>query len=248
MSMIDGFAPATLEGGVVRHGDDSNLIVEFYWKDKLNQTATEKAGRPIYKQVPYIHIMIPGDKTTDMHRPVQEKDKARFPRHWALFEAEEEQITEGTPLNEWTVLNVAQRSELKALGFKTVENVASMSDVQMDRIGMGAQKLKRMAQGYLDRANESVGSAQMASELDKRDAEIASLKAQLEQVLDQLGEAKKSPAKADDEPAPEPKADAGDEEDGDTESSLAGFEDDDESLPEPQPVAKKRGRPRKKAA
>lgn len=247
MSMIDGFAPATLEGGVVRHGDDSNLIVEFYWKDKLNKPATDKAGRPIYRQEEYVHIFMPADKTTDIHRAVKDSDKQRFRAAYDAFKAGDEQVTEGTPLNEWPALNAAQRSELKALGFRTVENVASMSDSQMDRIGMGARKLKTLAQGYLDRANEGVGVSQMTAELEKRDAEISSLKSQLESVLGQLEAASKAKPKADDaegEPQSEAAAEADDE---GVESSLAGLGDEEDDLPEPQPVAKKRGRPKKKA-
>lgn len=241
---MDGFMPSTvLDGGAVQHGDDRNLIVEFYWKDKLNPQATEKAGRPIYRQAPYIHIMIPGDKTTDVHRPVREADKARFPQPWALFEAEQEQVTDGTPLSEWTILNVAQRSELKALGFRTVENVASMSDVQMDRIGMGARKLKRMAEGYIENASQGVDSAKMASELEKRDNEIEALKAQLESALERLNEVSKAQPK-EDAPKATSEAPAPAEADSDDDDGAGSSLDD---LPEPKPVAKKRGRPKKAA-
>lgn len=237
---MDGFSPARVEGGVVSHGDDRNLIVEFYWKEKLIPAATEEQGRPIYKQEPYIHIMIPGDKTTDVHRPAQDKDKVRFAETWALFEAEEEQVTEGTPLSEWTILNVAQRSELKALGFRTVENVAAMSDVQMDRIGMGARKLKRMAEGYIEGASESVDSAKMSSELEKRDKEISSLRAQLASALERLDEISKAQAQED-----APKATSETPVAAETPAEDGGSSLDD--LPEPKPVAKKRGRSKKAA-
>lgn len=233
---MEGFSPATvLDGGTVRHGDDRNLIVEFYWKDKLDPQATDKAGRPIYRQFEYVHIFAPGDKTTEIHRKVRDSDKERFSDAWERFQADQEQVAAGTPLDELTVLNVAQKAELRALGFRTVENLAAMTEVQMDRVGMGARKLQRLAQSYIENAEGGVDSAQMASELEKRDNEIAALKAQLDTALARLDEV----SKKQDDAEPAPKA-----EQPEPEESVASALDD---LPEPKPVAKKRGRPKKAA-
>lgn len=241
---MEGFSPATvMDGGTVRHGDDRNLIVEFYWKDKLNPQATEKQGRPIYTQVEYVHIFAPGDKTTDIHRKVRDSDKERFSDAYAQFQADQEQVADGTPLDELTILNVAQKAELRALGFRTVEHLAAMTEVQMDRVGMGARKIQRLAQSYIENAEGGGDSAKMVSEIERQSAEIESLKAQLKSALERLEEVSRSKgaeegAKAT-SGAPEPQDEASNGEIG------GGSALDD--LPEPKPVAKKRGRPKKAA-
>ena len=82
----------------VSYGTDKGLYVEFTDEPKLQEFASESAGRPIYKQVPYIKIMIPGDKTKVIKREVKMKsdsvspsDLERFPNQWAAFKAQEEQ-------------------------------------------------------------------------------------------------------------------------------------------------------------
>ena len=54
---------------------DSHLHVEFYEND-----------RKPYEGVPFVRIMIPGDKTTEIDQPVREDHKERFPRQWLYYQ------------------------------------------------------------------------------------------------------------------------------------------------------------------
>ena len=226
------FAPATVgAGNSVSHGNDSGLIVEFYHREKINQPASEAAGRPIYTSKPYVHIMIPGDKTTDVHRPVQDRDKQRFSRQWQAFLDDDQPVLDGTPLEEWTLLNVAQRAELKALNIRTIENLAEINDNLLDRIGFGAQKLRTMAREYIERAKGNVDNARFAREIEQRDVKIDLLTKQIAELSERLDQATRKPVVEPEVQIAEPEESGG--------SALDEFAD----LPEPTPV--KRGRPRK---
>ena len=89
---------------------DSALIVTFYVKPVQNIFASSKAGRPIYEDVTYLTINVPGLKDMQVDRPAYEADKRRFPLQWQHFEnrtkGDAREI--GTPLSEWQQLTRSQ--------------------------------------------------------------------------------------------------------------------------------------------
>lgn len=117
---------------------DSRLAVMFYVMPVKNEFESEKQGRPIYQDVDMVKIMVPGDSTSIVTQAVREDHKSRFPLQWAHFQNKHASDAReiGTPLSTWTRLTVSQVEELKALKIYTVENVAGMSDANLQRIGM----------------------------------------------------------------------------------------------------------------
>jgi len=117
---------------------DSRLAVRFYSRAVKQDFESEAQGRPIFKDVDYITIFVPGDNTTVHDTPVREDHKARFPIQWAHYMNKHGGDTKevGTPLAQWPRITPAQAEELRALKFYTVENVANASDQNIQRIGM----------------------------------------------------------------------------------------------------------------
>jgi hypothetical protein len=153
---------------------DNGLHVEFYY-DPDNKTA----------EVPFVRIQNPGDKLNIIERPVEEGDKQRFPRQWLYFQMKNsEGAVVGTPLSEWnkdapSELNRGQLEELQILKFQTVEQVATASDSQMQKFGMGGAGLREKARLYLSNKNKS----ESAKELEKTRSELDELKAQMAELL-----------------------------------------------------------------
>ena len=155
---------------------DAHLHVEFYVYDKAP-----------YKDVPFVRIMVPGDKTNIIEQPVREHHKERFIRQWLYFQSKNDdgQVI-GTKLDQWNKdkpedFNEHQMTELQILKFQTVEQVATATDSQLQRIGMGAPGLRERARGYLTQRNQSESSTELAktrSELDELKAQMASLMSQ----------------------------------------------------------------------
>jgi hypothetical protein len=146
---------------------DAKLHVEFYDHKEL--------GRP------FVRIMVPGDTTNIIDQPVRDDHKERFPRQWLHFQMQSENgDIPGTKLEEWhrtspADISDAQVAELQILKFRTVEQVATASDAQMMRVGMGGVGLRLKAQAFLRLKSDATSSGELA----EAKAKLAALEAQV---------------------------------------------------------------------
>lgn len=159
----------------VTHGDDSECWVEFYKHPVFMEKESTDQNRPIYKDVDYISMQFPGDKTKKVVRPVREDDMVRFPRHWASFLETGIVAVEGTPLEEWTALTKSQAMELKGLKIHTVEQLAGIGDHLLSFFG--AREYREQAKKYLEKAS---GTDARVTALEEKNAQ---LQTQLEEML-----------------------------------------------------------------
>lgn len=163
------------------HSADNHLHVEFYVYDK----------EP-YKEKPFVRIIVPGDKTSVVDQPVRDDHKRRFPRQWLHFQMQNNNAEViGVPLIQWVKddpenFSDMQMAELQIFKFQTVEQVATASDGQLQRIGMGAVGLREHARRYLSVKNQS--SSQTEIEHTKR--ELAEVKEQMAALMAQMSEKK----------------------------------------------------------
>jgi hypothetical protein len=171
----------------VSHGDDSRLYVEFTM-EAIHQTAkSEEEGRPIFKDVPHVRIHFPGDRTKQIFRPVKFEDDhqgpadpRRFPQQWRAFEAQQEQVQTGTPIEQWGPLTKSQAMEFKAMHIHTVEQLAGIADSNLS--WLGARELRDKAVAWLAQAENGKEALRLQSELEKRDADIEDLKRQVKEL------------------------------------------------------------------
>jgi hypothetical protein len=149
---------------------DSHLFVEFY----------EFADEP-YKGVPFVRIMSPGDKTNVIETFARDHHKERFHRQCLHFEQKSNgSAVIGTPLLEWHKaapedFSQYQMAELEILKFQTVEQIATATDSQLQRVGMGAVGLRERARDFLKNKNQVATS----SDLDETKRELEDLRAQV---------------------------------------------------------------------
>jgi hypothetical protein len=155
---------------------DAQLHVEFY--------VTDAKG---WEGKPFVRITIPGDKNTIIEQPVREDHKMRFPRQWLYFQMKQNEgdVTPiGTPLEKWQEDDPENMSrgwieELHILKFVTVEQVATASDLQLQKVGMGGVGLRERAKNYLAKKNRS----ETASELESTKKALAELQEQMASLL-----------------------------------------------------------------
>ena len=160
---------------------DSRLYVQFFVEAVQNNFKSEQQGRPIFDEVEMVRVMTPGARDVMVGKATYQY-QARFPKQYAAFKAGKEQPLEGTPLEEVPFLSVGQVAELKAINVKTLEQLANMSDANAQQI-MGNFGLRQKAQNFLAVAKDNAPFTQMEAELAKRDAEIATLKDQIKQLI-----------------------------------------------------------------
>jgi len=96
----------------------------------------------------------------------------------------------GTPLSQWPLITTAQAEELKAIKFFTVEQIASASDAQLQRLGMMAgmspHAFRDRAVNYLRVAKDEADVSKNEQIIANLEAENAKLKAETEAKLAEM--------------------------------------------------------------
>lgn len=121
-------------------GGDEFLDVTFYQKTVDG------------KDVDFVNVKVPGDKTLEIDVEVDESHKHRFSRKWQMYQSM--QTMTGTPIAEWDDIPDGLKQELAYLGFRYVEQVAGAPDNAFARVPGGVQ-WRVKAQAYLNRGKVS---------------------------------------------------------------------------------------------
>lgn len=176
------------------HDADRSLVVRFHMGTKLDREATDREGRPIYKDREYVTILVPGDKLNAVNRPTMPSDRARFPRQYAAFKNSQGEAVVGTPLVGWPQVNEAQRKELEYFNIRTVEQLANVADGFASNM-MGVQALKQAAQKFIAQSKDSAVVNKLNAELAQRDVLLATMQEQMAALAEKLQalEADKAP-------------------------------------------------------
>jgi hypothetical protein len=156
---------------------DKALMVRFFYKNVENKMESQAQGRPIFKEKTYIEIRIAGQRDAQACRPATHTDKQRFAPHFDAFEKRMEPPTEGMPLLEWSLISRTQAEELSFLHIKTVEQLASVKDSNIQNF-MGGYGLRDRAVKWLETNDvETVEreKEEMRSEIDLLKEQIAKL-------------------------------------------------------------------------
>jgi hypothetical protein len=160
---------------------DEKLPVQFYMGCIPDDAATEKEGRPIYRDVECIKIYNSKDNIID--RPVRDTDKKRWPGAYAAWKqsGESEPGASGTRLEHWPLMTRAQVEEYKFFKVFTVEQLAELPDSTVQKI-MGAPKLKQLARLAVEAARGDAPFQRLQGEIEKRDGQIAELTAEVRRL------------------------------------------------------------------
>lgn len=160
----------------------AGVYPRFFVDQVQDNVASEQQGRPIFRDEERVEIIMPGNAQTRFVAKVNSEHTQRWPKEYEAFKAGFEISPDGTPLEEWPILKRSQVLELKAIGFKTVEQVRDMNDHAIQRVGMGARMLKESALVFLDDAERIAATTRLSAENQRKDEEIATLRQQITQM------------------------------------------------------------------
>lgn len=169
----------------------SGVFVQFYTDAVELKAESEKQGRPIFKDMPHIRKMIPGDASTIIERVAKEHDMRMHPREWEIFQRQQTTGMIGTPLEQWPQVTRAQVKEAKYFEVHTVEQLSELSDISCQRMGMGFFELRNKAKAYLEAAKGTAAETAQAAENQRLRDEIEALKAQVAEVAPRRGRPRK---------------------------------------------------------
>jgi hypothetical protein len=148
--------------------------------------ASVEAGRDIFRSVERVRIVIPGAVASIVVKNVDQSHRDRWPAAYDAFKRGQEAPLEGMPLEEWPILNKAMIAELHHLQIRTVEDLAGLSDVAVQNIGMGGQMLRERARAWFDDAQHEALTTRLVGENDVLRSRVSTLEAQVEALGQQM--------------------------------------------------------------
>lgn len=160
----------------------SGLYIRFTKVPREDRTKSREEGRPVFMEVDYITIMVPGDKSSEVCRPATPIDKERFRAAWERYVAGQGEVLVGIPLKEWPGATRAQVEELAYFKVYTVEQLAEVSDSNLRNMGP-LLALRQRARDYLERVRSDAPMAKLRQQLESRDEELAKLRSQVDALL-----------------------------------------------------------------
>ncbi len=186
------YRPTSTEGvyDVSFTAPDQRKNVRFYNKKVPDPELSARFGRPMFKEETYFFIQEPGERDFN-DDPLRSKPwaPARFPRQWAQFQKQQEQVPEGTPIDFLFPQHPYIGENLRAMSIHTIEQMAGMQDTGLQNIGIGAFQWRDKAKNYLAMANKGVGAHKLQAELDARDNTISTMQSQMDEmrtIIDRL--------------------------------------------------------------
>jgi hypothetical protein len=166
-------APAEFE-----KGRGTEMDVEFFVDPVLDQAATQRAGRPIYRDVERLRI-----STVQGAVIIKNADSetiARWPEEWERFQAQQRRAGDeqaGVPLEDWSVPSPAQIRGLHELGIDTVDQVAALEDAVLRELDGDMGMLRTRASAFLDGAEHEALVTRLAAENDGLRRRVTDLEA-----------------------------------------------------------------------
>lgn len=193
---------------MIREMEERPPYVQFEPRTIENRDASIKEGRYIAKDVNYVIVTAAGSKDTveriadewlaDIERKASSSPPRFNPVHARHFKAMYEAFKEGnelpevgTPIKGWAVISPAEQENIIRANVRTVEDLASINDAGMMRIGMGAMALKTKAMAWLDSANDHGKVSAQVSALkvksEEQERRIDELMAANRALMEKLG-------------------------------------------------------------
>jgi hypothetical protein len=151
----------------------------------MNEQESEKEGRAVYEMIEAVQLRLPGDRH---YSPVLRADEMwrkegnrvitymeRFQDQYRAFLANEDQVAEGTPLENLVPYGItpAQQSICRALKIYSIESLYQLEGPNLKSLGMHANTLKPMAKRYMEDRRSGDAMARRVAELE---AQLAGLK------------------------------------------------------------------------
>lgn len=166
----------------------------FHIELEQDPLKSEQEGRPIFREVEMVEIIFPGNQYFMPDVRVTDEHRRRWPESYKAFKEGLEFKVNGTPLEEWPRLSRRLVMEYKAIGILTVEHIAAMDDLGLQRMGMGARELQAAARTWLEASKgnapleamaiESVRQAETIKEQAAKIDELTQLVKRMERMVD----------------------------------------------------------------
>lgn len=169
-----------IETGMPPNTDPVSVAFGLY--PRLNKDASAKAGYEVFEDVEFIKIRVPADRFFEYFQPATDSHRKRFPKAYHSFKERTQGRLGivGMPIENWPSVNRSQAMTLKGAGLHTVEELAAVSDSNVDRLGLNGRTLRDTARVFLQTAKDSAETNRIAKERDELQAQLKAMQAQID--------------------------------------------------------------------
>lgn len=115
-------------------------------------------------------------------------DIARYSQQWNAFMKGLVDYVIGTPINVLFKADPSRAEIYKSRGIKSVEQLASLNDSDLQSMGMGTGADKQKAAKYLDKIGSAASGIEVTHQLEERDRLIRQQQAQIDDLSSKLTE------------------------------------------------------------
>lgn len=153
--------------------------VKFYRQWVRNNFKSKEAGVEVGEHQDFILIICPGQPKTEVRRKASDADKMAYMPEWSAYEQGKEHQMSGTPIETLPGLANGMADALKALYIYTIEQMAGLPDIALQKVGMGGNEIRQRAKAYIEKSSAEVIA--LKSQLEEAQATIAELRGQIAQ-------------------------------------------------------------------
>lgn len=137
---------STFENLTRNNTSEEGVIARFYDRS-IKTDAIDEQGFPIFKNVCFCEIRIKDNSSEVFDQPATEDKKKRFPHEYNRYLLSKKQVSQGTPLEQFAFLNLAEVDALKSRGIFTVEALAELNDNKA--VSLGILKERNLARKFI---------------------------------------------------------------------------------------------------
>lgn len=153
--------------------EQHRALVRFSMRAVENKAKSLAEGRPIYEDVEYVEIQVPGDKSNIVHKRVTDEHRQRFaPAYNRWKQGHTGDGVVGTRLSEWPLISRSRVEELAYFSVHTVEQLAAVSDGNLQNIGP-LLALRQLARDTVEAGKQTAPLQQLREELERLKNDVA---------------------------------------------------------------------------
>jgi hypothetical protein len=167
---------------MTRNGGGRRTFPTFYVEAVEDRAESEKEGRPIFRDVERVKILIAGDQKTEVVKKVTDAVRQEFRQEYMHWKQTQQQSLVGTPIEQWPGASVSFVATCKVLNIFTVEALAQLDDNALQRLGMGSRDMQARAKAWLAAAKDSGETERLAAENNRLQDQINSLQTQIKEM------------------------------------------------------------------
>jgi hypothetical protein len=139
-------------------------------------------GRPIYREIEYVKILIAGDSKTEVVRKVNDQMRREYRAEYEYWKRTQQQAVTGTPLEQWPGASVSFIKTCKHVNVFSVEALAELGDSHLSNLGMDARNMQARAKAWLASAKDNAEAERLASQNNALQGQIALLQEQIKDM------------------------------------------------------------------